>query len=285
MAIFISYSRQDSRFVDILAANLIKARHHIWLDRWELNLGDSLTQKIEQSLTSSSAILFILSKSSVTSNWCKRELTAGLVRELEEKRTLVMPVVIEDCDIPLFLRDKLYADFRKSPDKAFDLIDRSLARVSNPSMSRTESPDFFTDFSYDWKLKNIDYSEETWELRWTFVDHGPNLPYVVVSECKVFQTKGTHFADEIARGNALPAIKRLTEKLLETFLAKGDPTAIIGDNFQQFEAWKLEFSPDESYLAVYTFRRMGADNGMDTVVYLSNNLRMARNHVNETVRE
>lgn len=284
MAIFISYSQQDSRFVDLLAANLVKARHHIWLDRWELNLGDSLTQRIEQSLTSSSAILFILSKSSIASNWCKRELTAGLVRELEEKRTLVMPVVIEDCEIPLFLRDKLYADFRNDRDAAFNLIDRSLARLSNPTMSRTESPDFFTDFSFDWKKKDIQYSEETWELRWTFVDHGPNLPYVLLSECKIFQTAGTHFAEEISKGNAFLAIKRLTQKLCETFLEKVDPIAVIGDNFQQFEAWKFGFSSEESYLAVYTFRRMGTDNGMDTVVYLGNNLRMARDHVNETVR-
>ena len=42
MPIFISYSRKDSRFVDKLAVNLIKNRHHVWMDRWELKVGDSL---------------------------------------------------------------------------------------------------------------------------------------------------------------------------------------------------------------------------------------------------
>ena len=131
MPIFISYSHADKDFVETLAANLVAAKHHVWIDRWELSLGDSLTQKIESALTSASAILVILSKHSVGSDWCKRELTAGLIRELEEKQTLVMPCVIDDCTIPLFLRDKLHANFTQDPDAAFRLVDQSLARVSN----------------------------------------------------------------------------------------------------------------------------------------------------------
>ncbi len=121
MPIFISYSRKDSAFVDTLAANLVRARHNVWMDRWELSIGDSITQKIEENLTESSAILVVVSSHSVESPWCKRELTAGLVRELEERKTLVLPLVIDDCALPLFLRDKLYADFRRNPDEAFNL--------------------------------------------------------------------------------------------------------------------------------------------------------------------
>ncbi len=139
MPIFISYSRQDVKFVDRLVKNLVAARHSVWMDRWELAVGDSLTERIQEALTGSNAILVILSKRSVASEWCKRELTAGLIRELEEKKTLVMPCVIDDCEIPLFLRDKLYADFRSDPDEAFRLVDRSLSRISNPLQGRSES--------------------------------------------------------------------------------------------------------------------------------------------------
>jgi hypothetical protein len=67
MAIFISYSRQDVRFVDSLVMNLVAARHHVWMDRWELGIGDSLTQRIQDTLTGSDAILVILSQNSVAS--------------------------------------------------------------------------------------------------------------------------------------------------------------------------------------------------------------------------
>ena len=46
MAIFISYSRADAAFVDQLAHKLVMRRHHIWMDRWEMSVGDSLITKI-----------------------------------------------------------------------------------------------------------------------------------------------------------------------------------------------------------------------------------------------
>lgn len=119
MAIFISYNQNDSDFVDKLAKNLVMRRHNVWVDRWELNIGDSLIDKIQGALTKSDAMLIILSKNSVASEWCKKELNSGLMRELEEKRVLVLPCVIDDCEIPLFLREKLYADFRKIRMKHF----------------------------------------------------------------------------------------------------------------------------------------------------------------------
>src|SRR5687767_14898256 len=120
MPIFISYSRNDVDFVDWFANRLVARRHHIWMDRWELSIGDSLISKIQGALSESDAILIVLSKTSVASEWCKKELNSGLIRELEEKRVLVLPCVIDDCDIPLFLREKLYADFRRNRDQAFE---------------------------------------------------------------------------------------------------------------------------------------------------------------------
>jgi hypothetical protein len=70
MPVFISYSQKDRLFADTLAANLVKKKHHIWMDRWELNVGDSLIDKIQSALTASSAILVVLSKNSVALEWC-----------------------------------------------------------------------------------------------------------------------------------------------------------------------------------------------------------------------
>lgn len=50
MAIFISYNQNDSDFVDKLAKNLVMRRHNVWVDRWELNIGDSLIDKIQGAL-------------------------------------------------------------------------------------------------------------------------------------------------------------------------------------------------------------------------------------------
>jgi hypothetical protein len=77
MPIFISYNRKDMDFVDKLAANLVRSKHSVWMDRWELSLGDSLIQKIQEALRQSSAILVILSKNSIESEWCKKSFLQG----------------------------------------------------------------------------------------------------------------------------------------------------------------------------------------------------------------
>jgi hypothetical protein len=68
------------------------------MDRWEMNIGDSLIDKIQNAITESSAILVILSKRSVASEWCKKELNSGLMRELAEREVLLLPCVIDDCE-------------------------------------------------------------------------------------------------------------------------------------------------------------------------------------------
>lgn len=140
MSIVISYAHEDSAFVDVLAANLFKNRVPVWVDRWELKVGDSILRKIESAIQEADALLVVLSKAAVESEWCKKELTAGLVRELEAKSVFVLPVVVDDCDIPLFLKDKLYADFRKDKDKALHDVLEATAKFTSDTLYRGTTP-------------------------------------------------------------------------------------------------------------------------------------------------
>lgn len=287
MPIFISYSHADRDFVDQLAERLVLAKHHVWLDRWELSLGDSMTSRIEETLTESSAILVILSKNSVESEWCRRELNAGLVRELEERHTIVMPVVIDDCKIPLFLKDKLYADFRRSPDAAFELIDRSLSRISNPATGRVESPDFNTDFAIDWRRRPVTAHEAPWLFRFTFLDTGPQLPYSVLSECQVYPTtepQRATFLKSDRDGNIFDYIGQVA-KMLVTQVDEHGLIVKIEDQFEAAISGRVQVPELGDFRLLFSYRRMGADTGMDTVVYLENNLRMALNHIETTLRK
>lgn len=106
MPIFISYSHQDHDFVDKLAANLVMHKAHVWVDRWELNVGDSIIEKVQEAIQESSALIVVISNSSMKSGWCKKELSAGFLKELEEKRVVVLPLIFEECEMPIFLRGK-----------------------------------------------------------------------------------------------------------------------------------------------------------------------------------
>lgn len=281
MAIFISYSQKDSSFVDTLAANLVKRKHHVWMDRWEMKIGDSLIEKIQTALISSSAVLLILSKNSVESEWCKKELSASLTRELSERRTLLLPCVIDDCEIPLFVRDKLYADFRTNPDEALRQIDDALSPMTNAFQSRIENPTFFTDWAVDWKLfdgrRVIDFS---------FVDHGGSFPYVVSSRCvfgcnesatKAFANIETDVERDRFISDAL--------QLLLSSVKDNELSLLITDKFEKIHALELVGRSGMTFDVVISYRRMGLDNGNDTVLHLDNSLREALRHMSETIKQ
>jgi hypothetical protein len=111
-SVFISYSSKDRSFVERLATDLRSRGLYVWFDQWELKIGDSLIEKINAGITSQDYLIVVLSKASVRSQWVMKELNAALMRELNERRVVVLPILIEDCDIPPLLSDKVYADFR-----------------------------------------------------------------------------------------------------------------------------------------------------------------------------
>lgn len=158
MSLFISYSHQDKDFVDKLATQLIFKKINVWVDRWELNIGDSITQKVQEAISEASNLLVVLSKSSVSSDWCKREINSGLLLELERKNVVVMPVLIEDCEIPLFLRDKLHADFRKDFEAGLQQVIDSFTGIKQESTGRVSvNEKYFTDFSCSWGTRGDRY--------------------------------------------------------------------------------------------------------------------------------
>ena len=277
MPIFISYSQADSPFVDGLARQLVALKHNVWVDRWELKVGDSLTEKIEVALTQSSAVILVISKNSVDSLWCRRELTAALVREIEEKRSIILPCRIDDCEMPLFLRDKLYADFRADPDKALADIDAALAGISNPFQARFEEPEFITDWAVDW-MTDPDGDEI---IRHHFVDHGPS--YVIVSSCTIIcnPAAGANFREQRRLGKTGEYISHVLE-VLDKDIENSPlvPAPVISDQFEKFVAWNVASEP-ESFGVVFTYRRMGMDTGFDTLVHLDNNIRQAREHIKQ----
>ncbi len=54
----------------------------------------------------------VLSHHSADSSWCEHEWYAKYWEEVASRQTLVLPVLLDDCPLPFFLRPKRYADFR-----------------------------------------------------------------------------------------------------------------------------------------------------------------------------
>lgn len=109
--IFLSHTSIDKLFVRKLAADLRNNGHTVWIDEAEINIGDSLIGKISEGLDSVDYVAVVFSKASIQSEWVKRELEIASNKEIKEKRIIVLPLIIENVELPRFLEGKLYGDF------------------------------------------------------------------------------------------------------------------------------------------------------------------------------
>jgi hypothetical protein len=92
-------------------------------------VGECIPTRISEGLQASQYVILILSPRSCSSNWVDREWKAKYWEEVSHNQVLILPVLLEDCDIPELLKPKRYADFRR--DYAAGL--QELLDALNPS--------------------------------------------------------------------------------------------------------------------------------------------------------
>ncbi|MDH5652629.1 MAG: toll/interleukin-1 receptor domain-containing protein [Gammaproteobacteria bacterium] len=110
-SIFLSHSHADKPLARRLAADLRAAGHSVWIDEAEIEIGDSLIGKIREGLDQVEYVAALISSASVNSEWVNKELEIASNREIDEKRVVVLPLLIEKVDLPGFLKGKFYGDF------------------------------------------------------------------------------------------------------------------------------------------------------------------------------
>jgi hypothetical protein len=101
---FVSYSHRDKDIARDLAERLRVNGVKAWFDGWEIRPGDSLIEEIfENGLKSAKLFVILLSNASVQSRWVRHELDVAVVKRIEET-TRIVPVLVEQCQVPEALR-------------------------------------------------------------------------------------------------------------------------------------------------------------------------------------
>lgn len=120
MKVFISHSSSDHDFVLRLAKKLRKDSIDVWIDDWELKVGDSIVQKINEGLEKSSFLIIVFSEFSIKSDWVLRELNSTLMSQLtkkkDEKEVKILPVLleVEPTELPPLFSDLYAVKFSKN---------------------------------------------------------------------------------------------------------------------------------------------------------------------------
>lgn len=111
--VFISHSSRDKAAALRLATTLNFCSVDVWLDDWELELGQHLTDEIAKAMNESRFIAILITENYNKSVWTKTEYKKALAREQREDRIVLLPLVVGRAEIPDFLEDKINVDLRQ----------------------------------------------------------------------------------------------------------------------------------------------------------------------------
>ena len=149
--VFLSYSSTDAELARRLALDLRSVNIDVWLDQWQLGVGEEIAQKIDKGVEQADFVIVLLTRASVASKWVQHEWRQKVLNEAQTQRVAVIPVRGEVCEIPDFLAQRSSADisggsypqgFRylleilrhHSDDGGFDMPKRGAVSVGDESL-------------------------------------------------------------------------------------------------------------------------------------------------------
>lgn len=135
--VFLSHSSKDKAFVLRLAADLAMRRIPVWLDSWEMSLGDSLYHSIFNGIDQSGFLIAIISQDALESGWVARELRAALRKERASGQKFILPIRISPVALPRSLAGRIFADFSGS---YFEGLEKLLTELKNRGADRPDIP-------------------------------------------------------------------------------------------------------------------------------------------------
>lgn len=132
--VFISYSHRDQEFVLALVAELQSQGVRVWIDQVELEIGDSLIERISEAISAEDFVVAVISEDSAKSGWCQKELSLAVTEGINNKRVKVLPVRLGEVEMPPMLRDIKWGE--AAVDASPSDLAAALARAIKRNLAR-----------------------------------------------------------------------------------------------------------------------------------------------------
>jgi hypothetical protein len=151
--VFLSYDSVDKPWVINLKDDLQRYGVSVWLDIDEIRPGDLFAKALEEGLANSRAVALIVSPEATASGWVETEYYRALSLA-QNKHLQLIPVILRNADIPGFLEDRNWVNFReksaysqnvwklvwgiagKKPAKVLDLSPPNLPSIASRQSAR-----------------------------------------------------------------------------------------------------------------------------------------------------
>ena len=225
--VFISHASEDKHtIVRELAESLSDLGVRVWYDEFSLEVGDSLTQKIDEGLINSKFGIIIVSKSFIKKKWADYELRSLLSKE-DNYTKVILPVWHEITydevkNFSLYLADKFSLDTSKLT--VLECVNMLLKVIRPDIYENLLRRTLFNEIRKTSKVESIEINKIVWgeKLR-------DSLPQNLINRIKSFHYS---FIENYIYSDI--------EKTMECYLYEHDPIREI-EVFEILNASFLEF--------------------------------------------
>lgn len=112
--VFLSHALEDKPFVSQLREYLENKGISVWEDVKDLLGGQDLPNAIGEAIAKCDFVCYCFSRAAIASSWVRTEVSTALIKELRERRVVIIPIRIDDIGfdkIETLLQSKFVVDF------------------------------------------------------------------------------------------------------------------------------------------------------------------------------
>ena len=105
---FISHAGSDEHWASWIGQQLLAAGHTVELDVWDWAAGDDFVEAMERALGRAHRVLAVWSDAYFRSPYAGAEFRSGLFADSAERRRRVIPILVEECQIPSLYQNIIF---------------------------------------------------------------------------------------------------------------------------------------------------------------------------------
>lgn len=115
--VFLSHSSKDKEIIDVIFNEFQKNQISAWYDKYQIEPGDSITEKINQGLNESDIGIICISNNflNASSGWTKSEMNFFIQRRMrsQDKIFIIVNFDVPHDELPPLVQDYKYIDFNE----------------------------------------------------------------------------------------------------------------------------------------------------------------------------
>jgi hypothetical protein len=114
--VFLSHSSKDRAIVERVGEELRNMALRPWLDVQQIVAGERIAQKLSSALANADYFLIFWSANAAGSRWVQSEMDAAFFKWADTHSILIIPVLLDNTELPELLKPISHLDFRQNMD-------------------------------------------------------------------------------------------------------------------------------------------------------------------------